>query len=208
MSNDIKSAIRAARNQIVNAIKGIDSNALFRGEDELFRDALATCKVYGEYGCGASTIWCANNSAAQILSVDTSSEWIETVRNKTGRPPQLQLVHVDLGALGDWGRPRDYSHRDRFADYIAAPWRFQVKPDVVLVDGRFRVACFLTSLIEAEAGTTILFDDYADRPHYHVVEDYVSVVGQAGTQVKFIVPDDLDRAKITEEVQNFLYVMD
>jgi len=208
MSIDIKSAIRAARDQIVNTISGIDKNALFRGDDELFREALATCTVFGEYGCGASTIWCARNTAAQILSVDTSSEWIETVGNATGRPPQLQLVHVDLGRLGDWGRPRDYSRRDRFADYITAPWRFDVKPDVVLVDGRFRVACFLTSLVEADPGTTILFDDYTNRPHFHLVEDYVPVVGQAGTQVKFVVPEKLDRTKIREEIEHFLYVMD
>ena len=78
----------------------------------------------------------------------------------------------------------------------------------MLVDGRFRVACFLTSLIEADAGATILFDDYTDRPHYHLVEDYAPVVDQAGTQVKFVVPDNLDKARIRGEIQHFLYVMD
>ena len=32
--------------------------------------------------------------------------------------------------------------------------------DCVLVDGRFRVCCFLTSLKNAEQGTRIIFDDY------------------------------------------------
>lgn len=208
MTNSIKTMIRAARHQITNTIRGTDNSALFRGEDGLFRTALDGCQVYGEYGCGASTIWCARNSTAQILSVDTSSEWIERVLNSTGNPQQLQLVHVDLGTLGAWGRPRDYSHRDRFADYISAPWRFELKPDVVLIDGRFRVACFLTSLIEAAPGTIILFDDYTDRPHYHLVEDYTPIVDHAGTQAKFVVPGELDTARIKKEIQHFLYVMD
>ena len=48
-------------------------------------------------------------------------------------------------------------------------------PKLVIVGGRFRVCYFLTSLKFAEEGTKILFDDYANRPHYHFVEKYGSV---------------------------------
>lgn len=118
------------------------------------------------------------------------------------------MVHVDLGELGSWGRPIDYSHRARFSSYIAAPWQFDAKPDVVLVDGRFRVACFLKSLLEAAPGTTILFDDYTERSHYHLVEEYADRTDTCGTQAKFVVPEDFDRESVTRELAAFTYVMD
>ena len=33
-------------------------------------------------------------------------------------------------------------------------------PDLILIDGRFRVCCFLSSLKYGNVGTKILFDDY------------------------------------------------
>lgn len=43
---------------------------------------------------------------------------------------------------------------------------------MVLVVGRFRVACFVYSLLCAQTRTIILFDDYANREHYHAVEEF------------------------------------
>jgi hypothetical protein len=48
---------------------------------------------------------------------------------------------------------------------VHSPWRRgAVKPDLVLIDGRFRLACFLHPLLAAAPGTPILFDDYTNRP--------------------------------------------
>ena len=50
------------------------------------------------------------------------------------------------------------------------------KLDVVLIDGRFRVACALKihSLIRDDC--VVLFDDFMNRPFYHVVLDYYEIV--------------------------------
>ena len=47
----------------------------------------------------------------------------------------------------------------------------------MLVDGRFRVACVLESLLSLSplSETKILLDDYVDRPEYAVVEEYADV---------------------------------
>lgn len=185
-----------------------DTRLLFRGNSRLFREALSNCRVYGEYGCGTSTIWCAQNCQATIVSVDSSADWIRHVENTVSAPGRLNMIHMDLGELGPWGRPVGYSHRNRFADYIAAPWSLEVKPDVVLVDGRFRVACFLYSLLSAEPGSVILFDDYKDRPHYHLVEEFAPLSDIDGTQALFRVPTGLDRTLIQDELARFQYVLD
>lgn len=49
-----------------------------------------------------------------------------------------------------------------------------------MIDGRFRVACFLYSLLCAETGTVILFDDYSLRFRYHLVEDFCPKVESHG----------------------------
>ena len=64
----------------------------------------------------------------------------------------------------------------KFHTYPMVPWDLArargLAPDLVLVDGRFRAACFLASLLFARPGAVILFDDYVDRPFYHTVEAF------------------------------------
>ncbi len=36
--------------------------------------------------------------------------------------------------------------------------------------GDFRIACFVTAYLRATKPVIVLFDDYLDRRHYHVVE--------------------------------------
>jgi len=83
-----------------------------------------------------------------------------------------------------------------------------VKPDLVVIDGRFRVACFLHSLLAAEAGTPILFDDYTNHPRYHLVEEFCPIEQSEGRQALFSVPAELDRETIGRELEGFLLVRD
>jgi len=92
---------------------------------------------------------------------------------------------------------------------VHSPWQHgSVKPDLVLIDGRFRVACFLHSLLAAEPGTPILFDDYSNRPHYHLVEESYPIEQTEGRQALFRVPAELDREVIGRELEGFLMVRD
>ena len=79
---------------------------LFDGDDRLFRQEVAACRVYGEYGCGSSTIWMAHHSSARIQAVDSSLAWIATVRGATAEQAErISIEAIDLGELGDWGHP-------------------------------------------------------------------------------------------------------
>lgn len=166
-------------------------DVLFDGDDDLFKRILLKTKVYGEYGCGASTKWVLNNTDAKILAVDTSSIWINKVLNDNlAKSDRLSIEHADLGKLGNWGRPIDYSHSENFSKYTDWIWLQEIKPDTVLIDGRFRICCFLTTLKYAKEGTRILFDDYVNRPHYHFVEKYLERTQTCGRQCLFIIPSD------------------
>lgn len=181
---------------------------LFWGDSELFRRHLPGAQAYGEYGCGLSTLWVCAHFDIPVMSVDTSQRWIDYVRQKLEGHEGVELQHVDLGELGDWGRPLTYARRESIRDYTEGPWRGVEKPNVVLIDGRFRVACFFASLIHARPGTVILFDDYAHRPNYHLVEEYVAPQEICGRQAAFVVPADLPGEELRSEYERFLYVMD
>ncbi|PWG15950.1 hypothetical protein [Salibaculum griseiflavum] len=183
---------------------------LFNGDDALFKAVLSEAARNAEYGCGASTLWVNAFTDVPIVSVDTSRDWLDHVARQAVQPERLTLHHVDLGELGKWGRPKSYAFADRFADYTNSIWDGGSSPDVVLIDGRFRVACFLTCLIEARSGTRILFDDYADREQYHIVEEFTHPVERCGRQALFEVPgqEDLDRTRIDDLITRFRYVMD
>ena len=43
-----------------------------------------------------------------------------------------------------------------------------MNPDLIFIDGRFRVACFLTALKKIKRRTTVMIDDYRSRIHYHL----------------------------------------
>lgn len=47
--------------------------------------------------------------------------------------------------------------------------------DLVMIDGRFRVACCLKCFALLNDACNILFDDFLDRPHYHIVLDYFDI---------------------------------
>ncbi len=186
----------------------IAQERLFDGDDAAFVRLVANARVYGEYGVGGSTRYVHDHGSATILAVDSSRHWIETVGAGLRQASRLDLRWVDLGETGAWGRPRDYGARARFIDYATSIWTRGAKPDLVLVDGRFRVCCFFNSLLRADPGTMLVFDDYRDRPQYRVIEEFVPVLEFCGRQAIVRVPETLDREAIGREADRFLYVMD
>ena len=192
-------------------IRSSHPSVLFSRNDALFKRVLKNVKIYGEYGCGKSTLWVLQNTTAQVISVDTSTYWINEVsKDNVKNNARLMIKYVDLGDVGDYGYPIDYSKGDFFNLYTDFLWHQDEKPSVVLIDGRFRVCCFLTSLKFAEEGTHIIFDDYMLRPEYHIIEKYVERVEHCGRQCLFIVPSqtDIDLDRLEEDINNFRYVMD
>jgi len=123
-----------------------------------------------------------------LVSVDSDASFLADVRKKLSqadRRAMSKLIHVNIGLTVDWGMPvfRKPTRRRvrRWEEYAKAPWRYfrtiGQQPDLILVDGRFRVACVLESLLSLSplSETKILLDDYVGRPEYSVVEQFADV---------------------------------
>lgn len=185
-------------------------NCLFEGDDALFKEEIKNVDVYGEYGCGKSTKWVLNNTSAYIISVDTSSEWVAAVKNDIENSIRLDIHHTDLGNTVGYGYPVSYKKKKYFSDYTDYIWKTNKKPKLILIDGRFRVCCFLTCLKYADVGTKIIFDDYTDRPHYHFVEKYAQRVKEFRRQCLFVIPSKskIDLVELEKDIDSFRNVMD
>ena len=192
------------------AIQPLEAEKLFDGDEGLFKEIVISAKTYAEYGCGASTIWVFNNTHCEIFSVDSSEVWLDEVERECGESERLNLHFSNLGKVKDWGMPRNYENHHNFKDYTDWIWGQNVSPDVVLVDGRFRVACFLTSLLWAKEGTRLVFDDYTNREEYHIVEKFIKPVSTCGRQALFIVPNKntLDISELFIFINHFRFVFD
>ncbi len=181
---------------------------LFDGEDGLFKAAIEGCRTYGEYGLGTSTLWVDAQTDATIIGVETDPIWTTQTQAALTRPQAHDIRHIDVGPVAKWGKPRSYRKRRNFIHYVEGPWSSLAKPEVVLIDGRFRVACFLTSLRAATPGTAIIFDDYVKRKTYHIVEEFLRPEATNARQAVFIVPKTRNKPAIERLRDQFLMVMD
>ncbi|MEM9210498.1 MAG: hypothetical protein AAGA63_03360 [Pseudomonadota bacterium] len=156
-----------------------------------------------EYGSGGSTILAARLSRKRLVSVESDETWCSELGQYLwiNYPlARIRLLHADIGPTGEWGYPLDASRSGDFVNYPFAPWVQYPKwsPELILIDGRFRVACFVTCLAHIKGPTKILFDDYTNRPEYHVVERLLSPVEFHGRMAVFHATANL----LTEDDRN------
>lgn len=190
--------------------KSIQAHILFDGDDGLFKEILKNTDTYFEYGCGKSTEFVYKYTNASIYAVDTSRDWVNKLQSIaiTSAPRRVNLNWVDVGKVADWGYPISFERRENFKVYAELMWLEKIPPDLVLIDGRFRVFCFLTSIKFAPAGTKILFDDYINRPFYHVVEEFCKRIDTCGRQALFEVSQSAKSAVTDEILSTFQNVID
>lgn len=157
---------------------------------ELVRARYAAATVILEYGSGGSTLLAAGLPGKLIFSVESDRAWalaLQTRIDLADLPSPVTIQHADIGPTGRWGRPLDDSHWHKYHHYPLRIWSepYFRQPDLILIDGRFRAACLVAACLHVTRPTTVLFDDYTDRPAYHVVERLVKPVLTVGRMAEF-----------------------
>jgi len=160
----------------------------------LLEEKLQQTDVYLEYGTGSSTMLAAEFGVQHIHSIDSNRGLLNAVQRRISeRQPNVKMkaLYVDIGPTKELVQPADLVCAQRLPHYCVAAWDLllsqNLQPDLILINGQYRVASFLASLVFAKSGTVILFDDYFDRPHYHLVEKYLRPSARAGRMAEFIV---------------------
>ncbi|QHO78850.1 hypothetical protein ACH79_15995 [Bradyrhizobium sp. CCBAU 051011] len=173
-------------------------------EMTLFKSFVALSTRYLEFGSGGSTWLACQTKKEWIISIDASQPWLTNVavatRNCANRP---ELIHVDIGKLGDWGYPADREKEASWPQYHESIWqRPQSRTaDFCFVDGRFRVACFTQCLLHSTPGTFIAIHDFSNRPQYHAVKQIAREIARANNMSIFQRPLHLDSEQAQEILQ-------
>jgi len=161
-------------------------------EAEVLRAAYRDASVVLEYGSGGSTVLAGEMPGKQVFSVESDRAWAQMMRDWfAAQPPvsgsRVDVIWSDIGPTKEWGHPKNDADWRRFAEYPLKVWELPefLHPDVVLVDGRFRIGCALATCFLATRPVTLLFDDYVDRKHYHKVEDYLGQPRITGRLARF-----------------------
>lgn len=147
-------------------------------------------RVILEYGSGGSTVLAGEMLGSTVFSVESDLAWAQNLQDWFDQNPPLAhvVLHpVNIGKTQSWGHPGGNDGFRRYHRYPITVWDrddFQ-HPDLVLIDGRFRPACLITTMLRIERPVTVLFDDYVDRPEYHMVERYSKPVETRGRMARF-----------------------
>ena len=111
------------------------------------------------------------------------------------------LIYANTGLVGSYGIPINKNPTkkslENWKNYVKVPWEIleDEKPDLIFIDGRFRVACALYSIIQMKEmpGTKILIDDYSFRPEYSIIEKFADFKGIRGRMGVFEIPKTIDK---------------
>jgi hypothetical protein len=184
-------------------------------EFTLFSAAIAGKTGAVEYGAGGSTLCLANAGVRTIFSVESDPAWIRTVADHEQLRPlvasgALTVHHADIGPTTNWGHPSDRSRIAEWPSYWQAPWRIldAAAVDLVLVDGRFRVASALSSILHGNQDMTIAFHDFWNRPHYHVVLKYLNCACRADTLGIFFIRSAIDSRNVAADLVRYAFEPD
>lgn len=163
-------------------------------------DLMSKSSCYLEYGSGGTTVKASELGLSKIISVESDVSWLDAVAHKlkgVASKSEHFLLHEDIGPTKEWGFPVSDASWHKYSNYALGAWGLcrekKLEPDLVLIDGRFRVACFLASIVFGKPGATVLFDDYVSRSYYHSVETFVPRAETVDRLAKFVIPTELPR---------------
>lgn len=191
-------------------------------------ERLTKAMTYLEYGSGGSTVLAASVGVPTIFSVESSPTWFAEISDQlhllSSRSKSTSLLMlVSLGLVGSWGYPDDCTHIAAWPQYVSHIWEclhISVRPDLIFIDGRFRIACFLYSLLQSAPDTTILFDDWTDERYTQAREalsfikawpsDLLAPQALYGRLAEFKVPrlSDMQRNAVLSLFMNHMFLVD
>ena len=174
---------------------------------------LQSSKNYLEFGSGGSTFLALINSVPDIYSVESDADWIEYLRTykiiqNAEQNEQLKFHHVDIGKTKEWGYPADDSKRDNYGLYSSDIFNTIKNTDIdlVFIDGRFRVACAISAIMNCNSDIRIILHDYTIREYYKTIEKFLDIVESADTLVVFKPKTDLSKTELNEIYEQYKYV--
>ncbi|PSJ46277.1 peptide-binding protein [Zobellella endophytica] len=161
-----------------NAIDLPTAPAMTPKERELFQKYISRCKRYFEFGSGGSSV-VAKEHGLTVYGVESDKNWVDKLKEHLG--DDFKVEHVDIGPTGEWGYPTS-KDEEKFPHYSRSIFNHKDHFDLILVDGRFRVACTISSIMHtlkaspSPYATKIFIHDFWNRSQYHKTLEFLDEI--------------------------------
>ncbi len=172
--------------------------AMTSAEIEFFESCLDQAQHYYEFGSGGSTKLAAS-MGLNVHGVESDRRWLEQLQSEVG--DACQVNHVDIGPTKEWGYPVDLRAADQFPNYSQSIHTQDLPFDLILVDGRFRVASTLESIdyVLKKGDPTcarIFIHDFWNREYYKPVLEFLDAEKTVETAGLFKIKANINRERL------------
>lgn len=156
--------------------------------DELFLVEKHTknCKEILEYGSGGSTFYFIRKNK-KIISVENNKTYFRYMKtfNVIKHYKNLNYQFIDTGESSNWGYPKNDNKKEAWPRYYKKAWEdlHIACPDIILIDGRFRVMCALEAIPYIDFSTIIIIHDFTERLYYSEALKYFDLIEKVDTMV-------------------------
>lgn len=179
---------------------------LKKKDKEMFYKYLDKASVYFEYGSGGSTYQASiRNNIKKIYSVESDLEWHNKLKSSIKDTSKITFLYNEMNSLpktfGSPGPNATPLQQINYSNQLSLLTDSQKKEiDLILIDGRFRVACCLKCFDEINNNCTIIFDDFLNRPHYHIVLKYFTIIDKTVDKCMVVLKKRADVQSIPDDV--------
>lgn len=143
-----------------------------------------------EFGSGGSTRHFFSKGISHLTSVDSDPAWLDKLSKDKmiqffANKGKWQPIHADIGPLENWGKPVDKRPNYSWLSYHQC-WDMikDKRIQLILIDGRFRVACLCQSILNCKSNSTIfIVHDFEHRPYYQDMLTITDIIVQADSSV-------------------------
>lgn len=174
----------------------------------LIKKYAINCKEILEYGSGGSTFYFIRKNK-KIISVENNKPYFCYMKtfNVIKRYKNLDYQFVDTGKSSDWGYPVDDTKKENWPQYYKKVWeKLNIScPDIIFIDGRFRVMCALESIQYIRMDTIIIIHDFLDRKYYGEILNYFELIDQVDTMAILKKKPTINLAQLEESKLSFKY---
>jgi hypothetical protein len=155
-------------------------------ETDLLKSCFFTCDSLLVFGSDAMAALALACGVQMVTVLDSRMEMLRRARDRYNlaryvEANRLLLQHIEIGAVDSTGAPVRDPDRSLWKRYVSPRWD-RVQPDLILLNGRFRVLAALKAhaALHGQQDFRLACPSFHSRPHYHALLRAFTVQDSAG----------------------------
>lgn len=179
----------------------------------LFYKYLEKSKIYFEYGSGGSTYQASiRDNIKKIYTVESDIEWINKLKNII-KNKNITFIFNEMDTQpktwGKFGENATNKQKINYSNQIKNLTKEEIYLiDLILIDGRFRVACCLKCYEIINDNCIIAFDDFLCREYYNIVLEYFDIIEKTDDNKMVILKKKKNKIIPKEIIEKYELIQD